>query len=381
MKPEVKIHRGEDSIHNIRNVWESLQHHPNSDYEHFILVCGLRPDVIAPWVLSVWNSNQCRSLITGRIEQAMIRPEIGYFMFPGIHAKSLTIIHEGILGEMDENGAEAVVSTLEEILRRREAEVISIHMLHEKSPFWQALRCRNMLALGIDHTRWLTHRGLKLEKEPGFLLRNMRSKHRSWIKRKERELEEAFPGKVHWEWHSQELDIPTLCERMEAVAKMTYQRGLGAGFINNQETLERLTLFAQRGQIRILLLETDGLPKAYWLGTVYGKLFHALETGYTPDMTGFEVGTLAFHRMIDELVREGIEFLDFGLGDAYYKERFADLSWREASVQLFARSIKGKLLYVYLGVSVWIDAFARRIVQKLGVLDRVKHSWRSRLRK
>lgn len=381
MAPEVKIHRGADSIASIRKEWENLQHHPNSDYEHFMLVCGLRPHVIAPWALSVWNSNQCRSLIIGRIEQARIRPEIGYFRLPGIPTKLLTIIHEGILGEIGDEAAEAVVSTLEGILRKREVEVISIHMLREESPLWQALRRRNLKTVGLTHTRWMTHRGLKLEKEPGFLIRNMRSKHRSWIRRKQRELEEAFPGKVHWEWHFRKLDIATLCERMEAVAKTSYQRGLGAGFIDNQETRTRLELFARRGQMRVLLLETDGLPRAYWLGTVYGKAFHAMATAYSPDMAGFEAGTLAFHRTVDELVREGIDFLDFGLGDAYYKERLADSSWREASVQLFARSIKGGVLHGYLAASVWADRFVRRAAQKLGILDRVKQSWRSRLRK
>jgi CelD/BcsL family acetyltransferase involved in cellulose biosynthesis len=310
----------------------------------------------------------------------MLRPPIGYVRLPGIPARVLTIIHEGVLGELDDKGAEAVVTTLNEILHRREAEVVSIHMLGEESALWQALHRRNIQALGLDHTRWMIHRTLKLEKEEGFLIRNMRSKHRSWIRRKERELEEAFSGKVHWEWHSRVLDMPALCERMEGVAMTTYQRGLGAGFVDNRETRERLDLFARRGQMRVLLLEIDGLPKAYWLGTVYGKVFHASATGYTTDMTGFEVGTLAFHRMVDELVREGIDLLDFGLGDAYYKERFADSSWREASVQLFARSIKGRFLKGYLGASVWLDDFARRVAKRLGILDRVKQAWRSRLR-
>jgi len=167
---------------------------------------------------------------------------------------------------------------------------------------------------------------------------------------------------------------------MEAVACNTYQRGMGAGFVNDEITRQRLELFARRSQLRVLLLGLDGVPSAYWLGVVYGETFHAFATGYVPEVTTYEVGTLAFLRMVEELVREGVGRLDFGLGDAYYKERFGDRSWREATVQLFARTPKGRLLRGYIGTTSQIDDCARRLVKRLGILDRVKGMWRARLR-
>ena len=61
-------------------------------------------------------------------------------------------------------------------------------------------------------------------------------------------------------------------------------------------------------------------------------------------MSRYEVGTLIFIRMNDELAREGVRKLDFGIGDALYKQRFGDQSWREATVWLFAPTAKGMAL-------------------------------------
>mgnify|MGYP000005848844 CR=1 FL=1 len=171
-----------------------------------------------------------------------------------------------------------------------------------------------------------------------------------------------------------------ICTRMEVVARSTYQRGLGAGFVDDELTRQRLALFARRGQMRVLLLELDGMPSAYWLGVVYGETFHAFATGYIPEAATYEVGTLSFLRLVEELVREGVGRLDFGLGDAYYKERFADRSWREATVQLFARTFRGRVLRGYLGTTARLDDYTRRVVKRLGLFDRVKGLWQARLR-
>ena len=84
-------------------------------------------------------------------------------------------------------------------------------------------------------------------------------------------------------------------------------------------------------------------------------------------------------RMVDELVREGIKKLDFGLGDAHYKQRFGNRSWREATIRLFAPSAKGLTFRSMLGLFGTLDGAARRLLQRTGFLDRLKTGWRTRL--
>lgn len=377
----VKTHVGIEAVCRIRGEWEKLQYHPNSDLDHCLLVSRLRSEVLHPCALSVWDGDQCRAIVAGRLEQNRLRPRLGYATLPGVPATVLAIVHEGILGKLNEDDSQAVVEALFQMLHQGLADVVSLHALPDTFPaLWDALRARPRQTLGVVSPMWSVHRELTLPKEPGLLVKNMRSKHRSWVKRKERELSEAFPNGIQWFWHKDIADLPRLCCCMEAVARTTYQRGLGAGFIDNEEMRERLTLFAKRGQTRVSLLEINGTPKAFWLGTVYRNVFYSGATGYAPDMRPFEVGTSIFLRLVDELAREGIERLDFGLGDAEYKERFADRFRREADLQLFGSTSKSRLLHIYLGGADVVNRVTRRAAQHLGVFARVKRAWRTRLR-
>lgn len=381
MTLDVRVYQGSSEIQALADVWQSLQHHPNSDYEHFLLVCRLRSEVIAPVALGFWEDNTCRAIIAGRVERLVLRPAIGYARLPGLSVKALTIINEGILGVIDAKGADAAASALRNALRTLDADVATIHLLPEAHPIWDSLRRHSGIDLGLKQPHWTVHRALHLENEPGFLVRQMRKKHRADIRKKERDLSASFLEKVSWQWHTTISDISILCEQMDSIARMTYQRGLGAGFVDNEENRQRLGAFGQRGQLRALLLEINGRAKAFWLGILYRGECFLHSTAYTPDVASFEVGTLSFLRMVDELVREGVSRIDLGLGDAYYKERFGNREFREASVQLFPTTPKGVLLYAYLAVVRWLDGVVRLLVQRLGIFNQIKKTWRKRLQK
>jgi len=178
---------------------------------------------------------------------------------------------------------------------------------------------------------------------------------------------------------SQFDDIPGLCARLEEVVARAYQRGLGTGFTDNEEYRRRFALFASRGQLRVQLMEIDGRVRAFWFGYLYRDVFHLSETGYDPDLSRYEVGTLSIIRLSDELAREGIRKLDFGLGDAFYKRQFGDRSWQEGTVWLFAPTAKGLALRSSMGLCTAIDNLGRRVIQRVGGLDRLKAGWLLRL--
>jgi CelD/BcsL family acetyltransferase involved in cellulose biosynthesis len=85
--------------------------------------------------------------------------------------------------------------------------------------------------------------------------------------------------------------------------------------------------------------------------------------------------------MNDELAREGVRKLDFGIGDALYKQRFGDQSWREETVWLFAPTAKGIVLRSILRLSIMLDSAARRILQRVRLVNRLKTIWRRSIAK
>jgi CelD/BcsL family acetyltransferase involved in cellulose biosynthesis len=363
----------------IRSHWEKWQSHPNADLDHFGLVCRLRREVKHPYVMVVEQAAQPCALLLARLEKVRFAPGIGYLKPLGIRSNMLAVLHQGCLGLVDDEIAAVMVRHLYSWLVAGNADGVTFNLLRSDSPLWRALMTHGPQWWCEKNPRATEHRALTLRGDPGFLLQQMRSKHRSWIRRKQRELESAFAGKLTWRWLADFEDVAQLCGQLDLVAARTYQRGLSAGFINDEEHRQRCQLFASRRQLRVQLLEMDGTLQAFWIGIVYDGVFHSWATGYAPELREYELGTLVLLRMVDELVREGVQTLDFGRGDAFYKQRFGDRCWREATVHLFAPTAKGMLLRSSLALCGMLEGAGRQLARGTGILERLKTKWRQRL--
>ncbi|MGO9416073.1 MAG: GNAT family N-acetyltransferase [Syntrophobacteraceae bacterium] len=367
------------NLEEVKALWETWQINPNSDFELFQLVCRSRREVKSPYVMVLERNGFPRAILCARLENTSFAPRIGYFRPLKIPAAVLTVIHSGLLGNLDSSTARRVVEHLWSLLASGGADAVTFHSLSEYSPL--------MLAL-LDHAPawwcekkpvWTTHRTMALGNEPGFMLKNQKSDHRRRIKKKQRELESAFPDKVLWKWMDRFDDVSELCAKLEMLAARTYQRALGSGFIDNEEYRKRFCIFAGRGQLRMQLLEIEGKIRAFNIGSVHRGVFYDWVMGYDPDLREYVPGTLVLFRLVDELIREGVRKFDFGLGDAHYKQRYGDESWDEADVTMFAPSPKGFALRFVFGFCAVIDGLSRRFLQRTGLLDRVKTGWRKRL--
>lgn len=366
-------------LEKVKTFWEKRQTNPNCDFEQFRLVCRSRKEVECPYVMALECEGDLCALLCSRLERISFTPRIGYLNPLKIPASVITVIHDGLVGEIDSTAARMMIEHLWSSLSRGEADAVIFSNLSEHSPLMAALMKHAPEWWCEKEPAWSTHRSMALGNEPGFLLKSMRSKHRGWIRKKQKDLESAFPGKVTWKWLNSVDDVADLSARLETLASRTYQRGLGAGFVDNDEHRRRFALFASRHNLRVQLLEIDGNVRAFWIGLVYQGIFHSWATGYDPDLREYEPGTLVLLQLVDELTREGVRTIDFGLGDAHYKERFGDASWREATLMLFAPSPKGFLLRSASGICAFMDHMGRRFLQKAGLTDRVKTGWRRRL--
>jgi CelD/BcsL family acetyltransferase involved in cellulose biosynthesis len=375
----IRTIRNLDELEAVRAFWENWQDHPNSDFAHFQLICRLRTEVICPHVTVVDRNGGPCSLLVARLEHFHFTPSIGYLKLAQIPAKIISVLNHGMIGEVTNETALALIQHFLFLLSSREADAVVFHELPENSPLLHTLLLNSPRFLCEKKPNWSPHWTMKLPGQPGLLIKKVSAKHRAWIRRKQKEIESDFSGRLTWRWISSFDNVPELCERLEAIAVKTYQRGLGAGFKDDNEHRQRFALFADRGQLRVQLLEIDERVAAYWIGIIYRGVFHSWATGYDPDYGKYEVGTQVLVRMVDELAQEGVRKLDFGLGDAHYKKRFGDHSWREATIGMFAPTAKGVGIRSVLGVSKMLDGYARRALQKTEVLDKLKTGWRRRL--
>ncbi len=367
----------------VQSSWPLPASDPNAEFEHFHLVCRLRPNVLEPYVLRVDGKDPAETtfVLVGRLEEQTRRGRLAYLRLGRVRLKAWVGIYGGCLGKPSLAQAEAALGHLVGLLSSQAVDVLEFHGLREDASWWEALAKLGSRAPQFYATPWIPHYRLHLEDDPDFLWGRLRSKHRSWLRGRERRLQERFGESLHWQWHREFPDLEGLMRRLETVARQTYQRALGAGFCDDAEHRERFRLFARQGILRIQTLEAEGRILAFWIGLLGQGTFHSSETGYEPRLADLEIGKLVFFKMVENLVREGAGLLDFGLGDADYKQRFADDHYLERDLYLFSRSPRGLLAALLVGGLGRLDSRLNQFVARRGWMNSIKKHWRQRMRR
>lgn len=367
------------SLEQIRPAWERLQRHPNADLDFFLTILQVRPNVLRPHVVTLEQNGEIVAMLIGRLEQIELNCALGYKVLWHPRVRSISIVHGGILGSISKVQAELLAHALGESLLQGEADVITLsklpvdHELFRIAQRYPGFLCRDLVTTAIPH--W----GIELPASLEELLQRFSSKRRNKFGRKERLFERTFPGQIRYRLIERPEDVPTLCQDLETVARLTYQRGLGAGFFNDKEHHRRLALAAARGQLCALVIYLNDRPCAFQLGTLYQGAYHLMHTGFDPALHQYEVGTLALTKMLDHLCRRGVQRYDFGLGDAEYKREFATTGWQEATVHMFAPRPRPVVINLTRELLATGALGLRKASATLGIAPIIKRAWRKYL--
>lgn len=175
-------------------------------------------------------------------------------------------------------------------------------------------------------------------------------------------------------------EIENLAAEVERLASRSYQRGLGAGFSDTPKVRNQLRLKAERGWLRGYVLYLGGKPCAFWIGDINRGTFGSDYLGYDPDFAKHSPGMYLIMRVIEGFCdghREGVTTVDFGPGHAQYKEVLSNREWREASVYIFAPTLKGISLNLVRGAMGGMDQIAKKALARTNLLRKIKKAWRN----
>jgi hypothetical protein len=264
-------------------------------------------------------------------------------------------------------------------LKRGEADVVSLRSINPDGDLFKlALQkpsrlCRDWVIQTQLH--WKARLPETLES----FLKRLNKKHRYWLRRLEKRLNTDFPDKVTYKCFADYGSIEALADDLEYIAEKTYQRGLGVGFVKDDENLRRLIFGHEQGWLRGIVLHLDSKPRAFWMGNIYKNVFHSEITGYDPEFRNYELGTLVFLKMAEYLCMEKVETIDFGLGDALYKSRFGDTHWEEGDVLIFSPTFKNIKLNLIRTLLEGSALRARRLISRLGLEQRLKTIWKRKI--
>jgi hypothetical protein len=377
-RTQILISKTPSELSNLREAWDNLQVHPNVSYDFYNLINETRANIISPYVISISKNNQVVGIIAGRLQNDHFPITFGYKTIARFPIRLLVILHGGLMGEIDSESASIILKTLEGQMASGEFDIVSFKEIDISTPFFKSYLAQAKL-LTIDRCiRIVTHRMFSLPDSYDIFMGSLASKTRYKLNAKRKKLEEDFPGKVIFKTYKEPDDISRACKDIESVAEKTYHRGLGVGFKDNLENRQRFMLFSKDGLLRIYLIYIDGQPVAYWVATLNNRNEIYLDfTGFDPNLKKYELGTMLFLHMLKDSIEGSVKLLDFGSGEAEYKERFGNSQIQEADYYLFSFSIKVLFINISHVISKTSENMIKKIIGDHKILKLIKSKWRS----
>ncbi len=377
----VRVLRTLPELESIRSIWTLWQRHPNSDIDFYLQVLAMRPGS-RPHVLVLYRDGRPEAMLIGRACEEQIECRIGYRVLWRPRKRHLTFIYGGQLGNFSPENCEAFVQEINDSLRRDEAVVAWLHFVKEGSPLCELARHSSSLLCRDYSPSVQVHRSTILQDSVEAFYQTLSPKVRKNQKWQAKKILQHFGGNVTIRCFRENTELDCMFQDVEEVAKKTYQRGMGVGFQTNHEMRERFQLQAGKGWLRAYVLYLESVPAAFWIGDVYQQVFHSHFMGYDPAFAKHSPGMYLVMQTVEGFCAEDeVREIDWGLGDAQYKEVLGTSEWMEASFYLFAPTVSGLTLNLMRTPAALVDDLAKSALAHSSLLSRIKKSWRGSLRK
>jgi len=363
----------------VRAFWESEQWHPGADYEFFRMIAQTRKEVLSPCVLAVFEGENMIALLAGRLEQTHLPIRFAYTTLARISLRQLILVEGGFMGNRTSEIWEFILGYLQQLFHNLEVDRIVIEQVRigsiEQETVLRRIGRGRLSGSGVNTEHWL----MQIPASWDDFLKGRSKKHRYWIKRLSGVLDREFPGKWSIKVFARADEVSDFAQSSEAVSSKTYQRGLGVGFRLQEEAVRRLQQEADYGLLRGYVLYILGEPKAFWYCFVYGSTLYLAATGYDPAFRDYEIGTVLLMRVFQDHCGTKIKTVDFGLGDAGYKQRFGTEKYYETVLFLFPNSIRGYALNALQLVTTCANKSAKALLVRFRVIQQLKTRWRRKI--
>ena len=137
---------------------------------------------------------------------------------------------------------------------------------------------------------------------------------------------------------------------------------------------------ARREWLRVYILYLADRPCAFWVGDINRGIFGGNYVGYDSQFAKYSPGMFLSLRVIEGFCtdnRNGVTGLDFGPGDAKYKEILSNHRWNETAVYIFSPSLKGIGLNLTRTAVGGLDQATKKVLARTKLLQRIKKHWRT----
>lgn len=372
----VRVLRSADEVDALRSeLLSSGMAHSEADIDIFRAVLRSRADVINPHVLVLERDGRIDAIVLARLEQHEMPAKFGYATLYRPSLRCLTVVSGGAAGS--DADLELLAEELLGSLRSRDADVVLLQHFPVDSALHAAIVreaprfSRQRLLSETPH--WVLDIPDTVEELHAQLPKSMRDN----LRRYSRKLARDFGDRLEIRCYEAPEDFDVILRDVEAIAATTYQRGLGAGF-EAEADAPLLRVGLDGGWLRAWVLYLEGAPCAFEIGYVGGGSVVIATKGFDPAFTRQHVGKVLQLHILEQLCSEPlVGTLDFGFGDADYKQRLSNRGWADADVVIYARSLRGLRVNAGRTAILGADRLARRVAGK-DRIARIKRRWRDR---
>lgn len=378
----VRVAGSAAEVQALRGTWEQLQCHPNTDIDSYLTFLDRHPTV-TPYVMVLSRSGAAEAMVVGRIDPSTLEIRIGYKTLCHPHTRMLTILYGGLLGDITVENAPFCFSEIVSCLRKGQADIAFFNSLKTDSPLCELVLRRSSLVSRDLFAVTRTHRSMTVPSSVDQLWSNLSPKVRKNQRSQAKRFTNDYSGKVMIRSFRDLSEVEIAMRDMEKIASKSYQRGLGVGFVDSADMRSFFSLKAQRGWLRSYVLYVGEEPCAFWSGTAYRGIFHSDFMGYDVEFKKYSPGMYLIMKVLEELCAGGqkeIDVIDFGMGDAQYKEVLGSTQWQDVSCYLFPPTPKGLALNALRTPAAFVDRVARNALERTALLHRVKKMWRAGVR-
>jgi len=378
MSETVHYAKTDAEIERCKEAWERMQWDPNGDFEFYKLGNKFRKEIETPCIVQLRSGDTIRSLWAGRIERVRLPLRFGYIRFKTLPLRQLTIVSGGIMGDTSEQSCRTILSEVLALLRREQIDQLHLGYLPFAHPLFRLAAkelpswlCRDW-AIRPD-----IHWTMSLPSTYEELLKRRSKKHRYWLNRLPRVLESTYPGEVSFRLFTEPGEVDQFAQDARAVAERSWQHATNVGaFHGNEEEMAKCRVRAASKSFRGAILYIKNVPSAYWLASAYQGVLHLHKTGYCQDLRKFEVGTVLLLWLFSNHCGRGVDKVDFGHGNAPYKERFGDSSYEESSVRVYRLGFKGTIANLIAWTGFALNQISGKLLHETGLYQRLKTLWK-----
>jgi CelD/BcsL family acetyltransferase involved in cellulose biosynthesis len=273
-----------------------------------------------------------------RYRRASLPLRLGEIAAVRLPYATVQLFGEGVLGDGDELG-EAALHALAQL--PFDFDGVTLEETPTSSAIWRAIeRGAASDFLPVERGRG-THHLIELPASNQAYLTGLSSKARNNLRRSAKGIDAAFGRHEIRVFSTVDSTGELLAAVEQVITKTFHYHMLGFDLTTSNATYRKnLETWARHGWLRAYVLFGGDKPLAYVIGYLVERRFQYEQIGYDPDHARLAPGNYLLARIVAELIETGVaDVLDFGRGDAEYKQVFGNRSYEEGAMLLTQRTL------------------------------------------